>query len=257
MTSSIDTKHSPALPSASVLVLRETAGLEVLMVQRSNRGMFANALVFPGGVLEPSDVDDDWTRVTRGGESLTPSERGLRIAAIREVYEETGLLLAQETSPHNSLQPPPVSAEFLRHLEIHKTKLDLDKIVSFSNWVTPFSSPKRYDTYFYLARFSGDSIAICDGTETVRLEWVRPTDLLERHDREEIDLLLATKGNLELLAQATSIDHAFEQAMARHVEPVIPERREIKGVDCVTVPPGTPFGGLSIPTERIFRRRTG
>lgn len=256
MTGSKDRKDVEARRAATVLVLRENDGIEVLMVQRSDRGMFANALVFPGGMLESHDHSDEWIPHLTGIDGLLKSEQALRIAAIREVWEETGILLIGGDDEFISPPKQPESEEFLKQIRSRNLKLNLSDIQLFSNWVTPVGPPKRYDTFFYIARFDGNYEAFCDGIETVKLEWVKPQDLLARHNREDIDLLLATMGNLELLAKSSTISEAFEAASKRNISIVTPEMKTLDGIDIVTVPAGTEFGNLAIPTKRIFRRRT-
>ena len=236
-----------------MIVVRETPDLEVLMVQRSNRGMFANAMVFPGGMLESEDHLDDWLPHLRSHETFSPFERALRISAIREVWEETGILLFDHD---DDILPEPPSNEpgaFFELVKRHEAVLDLMAVQPFSNWITPEGAPKRYDTYFFLAHFKGQHDGASDGVETVGLKWLCPRKMIERHEKLEIDLLIATMGNLCLLNKSETLTHAFEEARNRPLMPVIPCVKEISGKQVVTVPDGTPFDGLAIPTERVVR----
>ena len=121
------------IPAATVLVVRERNGMEVLMAQRSDRGMFANALVFPGGVLEDDDRSGEWLPHLTNHEELPDLERALRIAGLREVWEETGLSVCT-TGPDLGLPPQSVSADVFRGLvKKNRSKLALDELIPFSN----------------------------------------------------------------------------------------------------------------------------
>src|ERR1700677_1467032 len=91
-----DTPQVPILPAATILLLRDKPAFEVLMVKRHHQIDFASgALVFPGGKTHAGDHDPAWEQRGRGWERTAPERRALRIAAIREAYEETGILLAR------------------------------------------------------------------------------------------------------------------------------------------------------------------
>src|ERR1700684_952579 len=88
---------APIRPAATILLLRDEPAFEVLMVRRHHQIEFASgALVFPGGKTHAGDHDPDWAGKTIGWERTPPDQRALRIAAIREVYEEAGVLLARD-----------------------------------------------------------------------------------------------------------------------------------------------------------------
>ena len=88
---------APALPAATILLVRDRPALEVLMVKRHHQIDFASgALVFPGGKIEPGDADPAWAEHCRGWDAHPADERPLRIAALREAFEESGVLLARD-----------------------------------------------------------------------------------------------------------------------------------------------------------------
>ena len=249
------TQDVPIKPAATVIVMRSAPELEVLMVQRSNSGMFANALVFPGGMLEEDDEAADWLPRLKGHAELTAFERSLRISAIREVWEETGILLCDPDGACPAAQPSNEPGAFRQIVEQFDLTLDLSAVQPFSNWITPPGAPKRYDTHFFLAQFHGKAEGASDGVETTHLKWLCPNGLLERHDREEIDLLLPTLGNLQLLTRSESPASAIREAGERPLPSLIPVVREIDGVDHVTVPPGTPFEDVALTTARMTKPR--
>lgn len=220
---------SPARPSATVLLVRDDP-FEVLMVRRHAAATFADALVFPGGVVEPEDDGVHWAAVATGGAALSPAERALRIAAFRETWEEVGVLIghpadAASALAHQMRDGPPFGAA----LDALGLRLDLDALVPFAHWITPEMASKRYDTHFFLARAPHEQAGCCDGQETVALEWIAPRTLLDRADVTEAHgkLMFPTRLNVARLAQSGSVDDALAQARARPRFTVLPrhERR--------------------------------
>lgn len=212
-------------PSTTVLLVRDGAdGLEVLMVVRNERGQYASALVFPGGGVEPQDSDEAWLGLVAGGEDLEPAERARRVAGYREIHEETGMLLLD--SPER--RPAPAeSAEFIEVVRQSGGRLDLSAMIPFAHWVTPEGAPKRYDTFFRLCALTTEMTAISDGRETVAVEWLRPADAIALGASGERNLLFPTKCQLDLLAQARTVEAALAAARSRRILPVSPsvERR--------------------------------
>ena len=154
---------SPILPAATILLLRDTPAFEVLMVKRHHQIDFASgALVFPGGKTHAGDHDPAWAERTVGGGGIGAEQRGLRIAAVREVYEEAGILLARDASggpfcgddrAHAAREA--ISKDERSFLDLAReldVRLDLDALTVFARWITPNIMPRRFDTWFYVAR---------------------------------------------------------------------------------------------------------
>lgn len=149
-------------PAATILLLRDDPAFEVLMVKRHHQIDFASgALVFPGGKSHEGDHDPAWADHTLGHADFDAEQRGLRIAAIREVFEEAGILLASHTdgSPMgDQIAPMDVrqavdrgETAFLDVVKALDAKLDLHALTIFARWITPPLTPKRFDTWFYTA----------------------------------------------------------------------------------------------------------
>lgn len=156
------------LPAASVIVLRD-APLEVLLLRRSGNSSFVpNAWVFPGGIAEEDD---------------------LRVTAVRETFEETGL------------------------------RLDVDALVATSRWITPEGIPKRFDTHFYLAVVSRDAVVAIDEKEIVDSIWIAPADALARRD---LHLVFPTIKNLEAIAGFARADELLDSRRGAIIEPIQP-----------------------------------
>jgi 8-oxo-dGTP pyrophosphatase MutT (NUDIX family) len=176
---------NPAVPAATVILLRdEPGGLTTLMLRRSAHGAFGGMWVFPGGRVDPSDHPAD-----DDGDELAPARR----AAVREAVEECALLL----EPH--------------------------ELTPFSRWLPPPETPRRFDTWFFVARAS-DGEVVVDGHEIHEHAWLPPAEVLARRDRGELDLAPPTFVTLTDLAGANSVDDAVALATGRHPVPLYSSR---------------------------------
>lgn len=227
--------------AATVLLVRDRDGLEVLMVERNEQAYFAAALVFPGGIVDPEDRHEAWLDLSVGSTDLDATERALRIAGYRELYEETGVLLVDQ---FNGVQAgAPVDDEpFLDRVSGLGARLDLGAMHPFAHWITPESSPKRYDTHFRLCGLTTGLTPVSDGRETVSVEWLRPSDALALGAAGERKLLFPTRVNLERLAQASSVDQAIAQAAQRTIVTVTPRVEQRPEGVFVTIPPDAGYG---------------
>lgn len=213
--------------AATILVLRDDP-FEVLMVRRHDSGMFASALVFPGGVIEDADRDPAWLDLVDDGDMFDDDARALRIAAYRETFEETALLLAHEADGNAVPCRSPDVSEFRTVVAESGGKLRLGALAHFGHWITPVGAPKRFDTHFFLCAAPAGQDAKCDGSETVALEWVVPRDALARAAAGERSILFPTRLNLKRLAESDSVASAIATARNRIPFTVLPraERRD-------------------------------
>lgn len=191
-----------AVPAASVLVLRD-GPLEVLMMRRRADASFVpNAWVFPGGA-----VDDEDRALGDGSELST-----MRIAAARELFEETGVWLGAPLTDAQRQQP---FAQLLR-----ESPIDFERLVWTSHWITPFGVPKRFDTYFFLTRVERDTIAIAAEAEAVDVAWFTPSDALAKKD--ELRLVFPTIKNLEAITGFTTANELLESRRGADIKPIQP-----------------------------------
>lgn len=228
--------------AATVILVRDTASdLEVLMVRRSAGMAFgASAWVFPGGKVASADADPIWDELSDG--TYDHYARSLRIAAAREVFEESGLLLAthdgQELDAAGSAafdaQRAGVEADpstFITLIREAGLRLTLERLVPFAHWITPSFEPRRFDTHFFLVRAPAEQVVRHDGREAVDHEWVSPASLLERRLTGEAKLMFPTRLNLQVLGRSTSAAQAEAAARAIRVvtvEPVVEDRPDGK-----------------------------
>lgn len=234
-----DATPPPALPSATILLLRdEPGGLEVFMVQRHHRIDFATgAMVFPGGKVDPADSDPALAARCTGAEGLDEAMRPFYVAAIRETFEESGVLLARPAG-----EPGLVSAARLAEIEArHRDALNrdertlpeiaeaedltlaLDLLVPFAHWITPTFMPRRFETWFFLVPAPQDHVALHDGGESVDSCWVRPQDAIAQAERGERQIIFPTLMNVKKLGRSHSVAEAVEAARREPVVTVLPE----------------------------------
>jgi 8-oxo-dGTP pyrophosphatase MutT (NUDIX family) len=203
-----------ARPASSVLVLRPNNGVEVLMVQRPDRGFFGGLMVFPGGAVEPCD------------ESIVSHhvDRSFRVAGLRETAEEVGILVTG--SGYVSAQDLR-GADLLDHAGRVESGLGIDRMTLISRWITPEFAPKRFDTRFYLVSIEGDPEIALDANELVGFSWVTPGEAIRKHSDNEWLMVLPTVSHLRWLARHESIEAAEAAASGADgrtiIEPIDPD----------------------------------
>lgn len=254
---------TPAIrPAATILLLRDDPTFEVLMVKRHHQIDFASgALVFPGGKTHAGDHDPAWADWTVGWDEVAPEERPLRIAAIREAYEEAAIIMARGAGGDAFCGDERAAAvreavandqhpfiELIRELGV---KLDLAALTVFARWITPDLMPKRFDTWFYAATATGEQLAACDGRETVDAEWIAPSEALRLAAAGERKVIFPTRMNLQLLAESSSAEEAAARARSRTLVTVEPkvERRPSGGV--LVIPPDAGYGAVEEPLSAL------
>ncbi len=250
-------------PAATILLLRDDPTFEVLMVKRHHQIDFASgALVFPGGKSHAGDHDPDWAAHTVGWEAYDADQRGLRIAAIREVFEEAGILLAKrrdgapmsgEACPMDVRQA--VDAGTTRFIDVVsdlEARLDLAALTVFARWITPPLTPKRFDTWFYAVNAPAEQLAACDGRETVDAEWIAPSEAMRLAAAGERKVIFPTRMNLQLLAEASCAEDAVMRAAARPLVTVLPQIQTRDGGRVLVLPPDAGYGVVSEPLENVM-----
>ena len=243
----------PILPAATILMLRDDPAFEVLMVKRHHQIDFAaGALVFPGGKTHAGDADPAWEQRTLGWGDALPETVPLRIAAIREAYEEAGILLARslDGTPFRGDERASAARDdigrdrrpFLDLINELDLYLDLGALTVFAHWITPAMSPRRFDTWFYVAVAPDEQLAICDGSETVDAEWISPHEALRLAEAGERTVIFPTRMNLQMLGEATSAEDAVRRSQARKIVTVEPEMTVRDGERVLVLPPDAGYG---------------
>lgn len=225
--------------AATVLMLRDGAqGLEVFMVVRHHEIDFAaGALVFPGGKLAPGDQEARVQLRCTGIKDLLPEAIALRVAAIREAFEECGMLLARTPGAQALVGPERLALLGPRYrkrldkgdiamadmLEAEDLELACECLVPFAHWITPIGMPKRFDTHFYLAVAPDDQLGTHDGTEVVDSLWLRPQAALSQSEAGVHTLVPATELNVRKLGFSDTVASAIRAARSQAIVTVVPE----------------------------------
>jgi 8-oxo-dGTP pyrophosphatase MutT (NUDIX family) len=247
---------APAKDAATVILLRPRTGggFEVFMVKRNRAIAFmGGAHVFPGGKVDVADAEARLlSRVT--GMAIDDTPRALHepaltgnaaasffVCAIRETFEESGILLARHGHAHGSAAPRAASAKptFTDHIEQLDATLDLSRLVPWARWITPAIEARRYDARFFLAEAREGDEGGHDDDETVEHAWWTPAEALDRFAREDIALAPPTLRNLELLSDFATLDAAFAAARSKP-PPTVQPHFLMDGETAVLTLPGDP-----------------
>jgi len=233
-------------PAATLVLLRAGANagaLELLLMKRSQSASpFSGLFVFPGGVVEPSDHD---RRLLQRVVGLTAAEADQRlamsadalafwVAAVRECFEESGILLATDTqgqpvTPGQQARLAPERAalnagtlSFADLLEREDLLIQADRIAYLDRWITPPVVPRRFDTRFFVAETPAGQVVWHDNAELVDSQWLEPGQALARARQKQLDLLLPTETIVAGIGRFSTPAEAVAHAQAR---PKAPENR--------------------------------
>ncbi|MBM3572326.1 MAG: NUDIX hydrolase [Alphaproteobacteria bacterium] len=250
------------LPSATLVLMRDgAAGLEVLLVARNRAVDFASgASVFPGGKIDP--VDHTLAARCAGAAHLGPPTLAHRVAAIRETFEECGILLARlgtddrlmpQTALTDMKNRHEAPIDFSAFLAAGSLRLATDLLVPFAHWITPIDRPKRFDTQFFLAPAPDDQIGVHDGREAVDLLWTTPAGALRAADEGRIKLVFATRLNLMKLGRHRSVADAMAAARGATIVTVMPEFVPAPDGPAFRIPAAADYGHELVPASGIPR----
>ena len=230
------------------------------------------AHVFPGGRVDAGDrdvADATWcdgmdAASAQLGDLPVADALAFRVAALRELFEEAGVLLARSAVPlktdptSGSVAPNPfvslagedVHARFTQYradvhsgtrsmrdvMELEHVRLALDAVVSFAHWVTPPIDVRQFDTRFFLTRVPPDQVPVHDDSETTHSTWVTPADALMRAVRDEIVLPPPTWTTLRELESFRTVDDALAWARQRRIVRRMPQLVERDGLRMLVLP---------------------
>jgi glyoxylase-like metal-dependent hydrolase (beta-lactamase superfamily II)/8-oxo-dGTP pyrophosphatase MutT (NUDIX family) len=231
-------------PAATLILLRDSdAGPEVFMLQRSlNAAFVAGAYVFPGGSIDAADAAPEVLRRVVGMTDAEASAKlglaggglGYWVAAVRECFEEAGILLALDEAGRpvdpgraaelERLRAPLNSGAlaFSDFLERERLLVPANALAYFGHWITAPGRSRRFDTRFFAALAPSGQSGSHDNAETIHNLWVRPQDALERHARGEIEIVFATQNTLKDLERFPDASAAFQYAASL---PEVPTNR--------------------------------
>lgn len=234
MELNFETVTTPPVDAASVLLLRDSdGGLQVLLMRRAKASqVLGGAYVFPGGKLDAEDHAGDALRhlsepATLLRERLHEPDleparaAGLFMAALREAFEECGVLAGQDSlGPALARQLRSLVGQRGWHQSLQQTgrALRTEDLLPWSRWITPRQpavTNKRFDTRFFVARVCDDQVARHDDYETTDSVWLTPVQALTRYAAGEIDLVAPQIMSLYELKAHRSVAQALQEARQR------------------------------------------
>lgn len=243
------------------------SGIEVCMLQRNLAAEFvAGAYVFPGGAVDDADREEGAARWCDGRTDRSASEvlgidaGGLAfwVAALRECFEEAGVLLARhrgapgQPGPLLDTSDPATAERFARHrddlnggrtglldvCEAEDLVLPVGDVHYVSHWITPEVAPKRYDTRFFVALSPPGQKAVHDDGETIATSWVRPADALDQAGAGHIELMPPTIANLSAIGQFATADAVMAWAATVVDVPTVLPIVRVEGGELIVLRPG-------------------
>ncbi|MDO9437525.1 NUDIX domain-containing protein [Hydrogenophaga sp.] len=250
-------------PAASLVVVRPAAaGFELLLLRRSERGdQNSGAWVFPGGLVERDDASASaWCGVlddAAASKKLGLAAGGLDffVAAVRECFEEAGLLFARDAqgacvavgAEHGTARAAlrERTLRFATYCEREGLCLAMDELAYMAHWVTPIGMPKRFDTRFFLAALPPGQTVLHDGIEVIDHVWRSPASILAAGD--SIHLLRVTRAIIELVAAFDGVASLMRWAQSGRAVPSVHPRRCRDAGGPSSVLPGHPaYGELGL-----------
>ncbi|MCW2525926.1 MAG: hydrolase [Pseudonocardiales bacterium] len=259
----------PAIrPAATVILLRDgVGGLETWMLRRVRQMAFAGGMsVFPGGAVDASDaaaevpwVGDEPTAVAARFVCSLKEARASLVAATRETFEETGVLLTRPFPSGEAFSVGPLS-DLRRAVENRETNfatmlvtaglsVDANLIRPWAHWITPPQESRRFDTHFYVALLPEGVEAQADSGEAVHAEWVRPTVALAQFQAGERPMMPPTVMTLKELGEFERAADVLAASAGRELRPVRPTIESLDdGTRRLALPDGTVFIFPARPT---------
>jgi glyoxylase-like metal-dependent hydrolase (beta-lactamase superfamily II)/8-oxo-dGTP pyrophosphatase MutT (NUDIX family) len=211
-------------PAAPNLLLRDSAeGLQVLMTRRSSTASFApGAYVFPGGALDEADKSDAAVDCARARPDQDDAHRHYAAAALREAFEELGVLLAYRRGTDEPVDPAAIATMDRSHdgdlyaqLKRSGLELAIDRTGWLSHWITDRDLPKRFDVRFFVAPMPAGQEAIADGAEQFEPVWVNPTSALERHEQGTFSMIFPTIRTLRQLQRFGTVEAVLHACLTQ------------------------------------------
>lgn len=247
-------------PAATVLLTRDSAdGPEFLLLRRKRTsGFAAGAWVFPGGVVDGGDGELALVERMDGPTPMQWAERlgltdpaeavGFVIAAVREAFEETGILLARiaedATNPGGreglDIARRALLAEVvdLRQVLVTRSlRIAADKLMYLAHWITPEPEPRRYDTRFFLARVEADAVCTPHEAEMTESVWLTARGAVHYFEVGSLKMLPPTVHTLRRLAGFGTVDEIFAALGDAPVPAILPVMRVVPDGVAIEMPP--------------------
>ena len=257
----MSTEAAVPRPASTILLLRDGAGGEIevfMMVRHYEIDFNSGALVFPGGSVDKGDQEIiSRPELYSGGEGLDAATLSFRIAAIRETFEESGILLARprgsatlidakragEIEAANRTALCETKTTFLKVLTDNGVSLALDELVPYAHWITPEGMPKRFDTWFFLAAAPPEQAGAHDGKESTDSIWVSPREALAGGESGRFKLPFPTTRNLIKLGKQSGVQAAIDDSRGKPIVTVMPVMTRLNGGRQLRIPADAGYDG--------------
>jgi 8-oxo-dGTP pyrophosphatase MutT (NUDIX family) len=256
-----------AIPKKAVTIIllreKEPEGFEVFLLKRHEKSSFMGGnFVYPGGRVDPNDRALEIGPFCKGltpekthqifGRLLPPDESFAHwVAGIRELFEEAGVLLAEDQGGNPFRLKDPLERErFLRYRDLlqkgklaiwqlaqeEKLLFTLDQLNYYAHWITPEARSERFDTRFFLARHPVGQEANCDQKETTAGAWLTPREALKENLKGTVILSPPTLKTLEDLSRFKHIDDVFHSLKKNEIHPILSILTKISGESLIILP---------------------
>lgn len=270
--------HTPPRDAATVIILRDSPmGLEVFLVKRHGLSdVLGGAYVFPGGKLDESDAQlDEAQHLDQAVSSLHAAlaepelnpqvAKGLYVAALREAFEECGVLFAHgATQSHNTTLAQQLQDGRMFNLALADAglRLQTQSVAPWSRWITPKMpsiSSKRFDTRFFVAALPAHQVARHDNVETTQSVWLSPRAALEQYWKRDIEMAPPQIMTLAHLSRFADVARALQAARSTAPALIQPEPFDEDGERVLTYP-GDPWHSVKTrampgPTRLRYRNK--
>jgi len=255
------TESVAARPASTILLLRDGAKqeIEVFMMVRHHEIEFSSgALVFPGGSVDAGDREIiARPELYTSGAGCDEAALSFRIAAIRETFEESGILLARPRGSKDLVDARQATqieishrvalterrTTFLNVLAETGMVLALDVLVPYAHWITPEGLSKRFDTWFFLAAAPPEQLGGHDGKESTESIWLSPREAVDGGASGRFKLPFPTTRNLIRLAKQPDVRTALDNARGRPIVTVMPVVTALNGRRQLRIPREAGYDG--------------
>ncbi len=255
-----DPESVPIRPAATVMLIDDRPDLQVFMLERHANTVFAGGMwVFPGGAVDEQDDASYFDGVsTHRTDAEASNLMGLDhgglayyMAAIRETFEEAGILLALHQEDESELHIPDEAATKFESYrdQLNASEIDLKSILEterlladvgqmhyIARWITPLGSPRRFDARFFIARIPSRQIPLHDDGELVNSVWASPQEIVAKAEQEEMILMSPTLRMVKSLAQFESADQVIASVASNPIDEIAKVHRDTG----IIVMPGEP-----------------
>ena len=264
---------APPRDASTVVMLRDGArGLEVFLVKRHGLSdVLGGAYVFPGGKLDAADLllgarvdqSEEDMHSALGEPDTTPATAlGLYVAALREAFEESGILFAGDALAAQATLHHPPQQSFNAWVAERSMTLQTRQLLPWTRWITPRMpsvSSKRFDTRFFVAEVPADQVARHDDFETTASAWLQPKLALQQYWNRQIELAPPQIMSLAHLSRHACVSSVLQEARQRPPPVIFPESYDESGERLICYP-GDPRHSVSTlampgPTRVYFRNR--